>query len=501
MTPEQAKKLIQLAFYQQSLATDMVTGIDPDLKATLRIIAGKINTLPEAGNLLRESAWRQMKPQIMKDLDRFAGKFGESVISVLREGAVKAEEFSRGFIELGVEGATQSGQVVTARSSVSVGLNQPAELMFINNQDIPVTVGRTYFKAIAETDVVGQNFTKLFGKSVSEQGGILSIGTEQTGIARFYMTSIDRVTTEGILKGETTKEIADNLISESFRGLNLGKTGRQLRTQAMTVARTATANALNRAHEAFWDANDKWEWTDEAGNTKSGNIIKGWIFDAVTDSRACPTCTMLDQRFAKKRDDLPSVPVHPRCRCVRRPVTASELQLMRDDAKDGTKPLGSAIELYEAKDLPGRKRGESPKDFIKRKQRLRRAQNQQGKDTAERWYATPIKKDGKTFYRMARDLPTQGKAGVIRVPEWLGQGLEPKLADRPPLLKRTTDATRIDFFGGGVPGELRNIEFKKLIKEGDTPRQAMVKLLTYDKEDGFRRYRFKPSKTLANTTK
>ena len=485
MTPEQAKKLVQLAFYEQSLATEMVKNIDPDLKATLRIIAGKINTLPEAGDLMRETAWRRMRPQIMRDLDRFSGRFGESVIGVLREGAVKAEEFSRGYIELGVEGATQSGQVVRANTSVTVGINQPAQMMFINNQEIPVTVGKTYFNAIAKTDVVGQNFTKLFGKSISEQGGILTVGTEQTGMARFFMTSIDRVTTEGILKGETTEEIAENLISDSFRGLNLGKKGRQLRTQAMTVARTATANALNRAHESFWDANDKWEWTDEAGNSRSGNIIEGYIFDAVTDSRACPECTMFDQRFAKKRDDLPSVPVHPRCRCIRRPVTGTERELMRQDAKDGTKPNGSAIELYEAKDLPGRKRGESPKEFIKRQQRLRRAQNQQGRDTAERWYATPVRKDGKTLYRMARDIPTEGKAGVIRVPEWLGQA-------------KTTNATRIDFFGGGKPGELRNKEFMKLMADGDTPRQALVKLLSYDNEDGFRRYRFRATKKLAN---
>ena len=238
-------------------------------------------------------------------------------------------------------------------------------------------------------------------------------------------------------------------------------------SEVQRYPRTATADALNRAHEAFWDAQDD-------------GLIKGWVFDSVTDSRACPECTMLDQRFAKDRDKLPAVPVHPRCRCVRRPVTATEMALMREDAKAGVTPNNTAVELYEAKDLPGRRRGESPKDFIKRQQRLRRAQIQQGKDTKERWYATPVRKDGKTFYRMARDLPAEGKAGVIRVPEWLGQA-------------KTTDATRIDFFGGGTPGELRNREFKRLMREGQTPREALVKLLTYDREDGIRRYRFKPS--------
>jgi len=491
MTPEQAKKLVQLAFYEQGLANDMVKNVDSDLKATLRIIAGEIRALPEPGDLMRESRWRAIKPRIMAQLERFSGRFGESVISVLRDGAVKAEEFSRGYIELGVEGATQSGQVVRANSSVTVGINQPPQMMFINNQEIPVTTGRIYFKAIAETDVVGQSFTKLFGKSISEQGGILTVGQQKTGFARFFMTSIDRMVTEGILKGEATEEIAQNLIFESVRnGLNLGKTAKQLKTQAMTVARTATANALNRAHAAFWDANNSWEWTDEDGNRRSGKLIVGYVFDAVTDSRACPECAMYDQQFREKRDQLPVAPLHPRCRCVRRPITRTERALMTKERRSGQVDGGSGIQLYQASELPGRRKGESPKDFIKRQRRLRQAQIQQGKDTKERWYATPVKKDGKTYYRVARDMPATDGSGVRRVPEWLA---------------KTNKTTQVDFFGGPrragsdvpSPGEIRQAEFQRLIKGGDHPREALNKLLNVDREDGLKRYRFKASSALA----
>jgi hypothetical protein len=54
------------------------------------------------------------------------------------------------------------------------------------------------------------------------------------------------------------------------------------------------------------------------------------------------------------------------------------------------------------------------------------------------------------------------------------------------------DATRIDFFGGGKAGATRNELFKRLVQGGKSPREAMVQLLSVDKEEGRRRFRFKP---------
>jgi hypothetical protein len=497
MTPEQARLLVRQAFIEQGLTGSVIKGIEPDLIAALLRIAGRIKTLPKPGDLMREQVWRQTRPQLYADLDRFANRLGVDLLNTLKGQVQSAEEFARGYVELGVEKATATGQNVTAGSSVTVGAGptfqaQPFQ-SFVMGKDITVTSGQTYFKAISQAGVAGKDFQALFGASINQTDGFISVGGKGTGVARFYMTSIDRLVTQGILEGRLTEDIASDLVGESFRGLNLGMTGRQLKTQATTVVRTAIADSLNRAHEAFWSANNDWEWTDpNTGEEHKGTLIKGFIFDATTDSRACPECSMWDQKYATKIDDLPRAPLHPRCRCVRRPVTNTERLLMKEDAEDardgrGPKTVGSGIELQTEEDLRksgALRRGESMKDFLGRQKRLRKAAQQQGRDLPERWYATPVKKDGKVYWRKAVDLPPVGRAGVMRVPEWLGQKNGNGFV--------VSDATRIDFFGGGKAGEARNETFKRLIKEGKGSREALVALLSVDRNVKVGRYRFKP---------
>ena len=497
MTPEQAKLLVRQAFREQGLTGDVIKGIDPALISTLLRIKGRIKTLPPPGDLLREQAWRQTRSQLYADLDRFANELGREVLTTLKGEVQRSEEFARGYMELGVEKATTAGQTVTARTSVTVGAGpafqaQPLQT-FVMGNEITVTTGQTYFKAISQAGVAGKDFQALFGTAIDQTSGLISVGGTKTGVARFYMTSIDRLVTQGILEGRATEEIASDLVGESFRGLNLGMTGRQLRVQATTVVRTAIADSLNRAHEAFWSANNDWSWTDpETGEEHSGTLIQGYIFDAITDSRACPECSMYDQKYATKIDDLPRAPLHPRCRCIRRPVTNTERLLMKEDAEEaragrGPKTGGSAVELYTEADLRKSgtlKRGQSMKDFLALQKSRRRAAQQQGRDLPERWYATPVKKDGKTYWRKAVDLPPVGRAGVMRVPEWLGQKNGNGFV--------VSDATRVDFFGGGKAGEARNEVFKRLIKEGKGAREALVELLSVDRRVKVGRYRFKP---------
>jgi len=494
MTPEQARLLVRQAFLEQDLTVDVVRRAEPRLVWALRRIAGLIKTLPEAGDLMRETQWRQIRAAAMVELDAYARTLGAETLDTLKAEVDRAEEFARGYIKLGVEGATEAGERVAAASSVSLGINnaQPFQA-FVLGKDVTVTTGRTYFAAFNQAGVAGQNFAKAFGVKLDNAGGILQVPAGRKGVARYFMTSIDRLVTQGILEGRTTEDIAQDLIFDSIKGgLSLGSSARSLKTSATTVVRTAIADGLNRAHEQFWDANDDWKWTDpETGEEHQGKIIAGWMFDAVTDSRACPDCSMLDQKYAPQRDALPATPIHPRCRCIRRPITNTQRELMREDAaearrreKAGLKPqtMGSAVELYEAKDMPGRRRGESPKDFIKRMNGKRRAAQQDGRDLPERWYSTPVKKDGKTFYRRAVDLPAVGRDGIRRLPEWLAT---------------TNKTTQVDFFGGGNAGAIRQAQFVALMEKGGmTPREAMVRLLSVDRDEGRRRYRFKPVKEL-----
>lgn len=481
MTPEQAKKLVREAFYEQGLAGSIGENVDSALKATLRIIQGRISGLWKKPALERERLWRGIRPQLMREVDQLSNRIGEEILMALREEIDHAEEFTRGYIRAGVEGATEAGVKAARSSSTTVGIASAEPFnTTVLGADLEVTTGRTYFEAISRAEVAGQNFRKVFGTSIDPTGGILTVGREDTGFARFFMTTIDRTVTQGILTGASSEEMSQELIFDSIRsGLNLGRSGKLLKANAMTAIRTGVADALNRAHEAFWEANNDWEWTDDTGERRSGKLIVGYLFDALTDSRACPECAMYDQKMAKNLSDLPTTPLHPRCRCIRRPITEGEQALIEEDRKNGKLTGGTGVQLYEAHELPGRRKGESAKDFIDRKRRQRRAQTQHDRDVSERWYARPVRRDGKVFYRVSRDLPAEDGTGVRRVPEWLA---------------KTNRTTQVEFFGGSGAGLQRYQIFQRLIKGGTEPREALNKLLKPDQVDGFTRYTLKKLK-------
>jgi hypothetical protein len=54
----------------------------------------------------------------------------------------------------------------------------------------------------------------------------------------------------------------------------------------------------------------------------------------------------------------------------------------------------------------------------------------------------------------------------------------------------------VDFFGGGGAGLTRQEHFQRLIASGKSPREAMVAMLSRDKQEGYTHWRFKPVKAL-----
>ena len=452
MDERQARLLIRQAFREQDLTVRVTNAADAALMASLQRAAALIKTLPAAGDLMREQAWRKLKPQIMQELDRYANELGRQTLDALKGEIEQAEVVARAFIPVPTPGGAE------AVSTVWMG------------NEIRVTSGDLYFRALSKAGVAGQSFLEVFGTSVDKAGGILTVGEKRTGLARFFMTTIDRVVTRGLLEGRQTIDMADDLIFDSIKGgLNLGQSAKQLRANAITVVRTAIMDANSRAREAFWDANDE-------------DIVR-WYFDALSDSRTCPWCAMYDQKEAKSRDELPKVPVHPRCRCQVLPLTKAALLLREEDRKDGTLQGGSAVELFKESELPGRRKGETAKEYIARMREERKRAQAAGGDLSERWYATPVKKDGVTYWRRARDLPPTGKSGVMNVPQWLAT---------------SNKTTQVEFFGGGGPGALRQQRFEEMLRQGLNPREALAKLLSADgNARNVTRYRFKTKKELA----
>ena len=89
----------------------------------------------------------------------------------------------------------------------------------------------------------------------------------------------------------------------------------------------------------FWDANR--------------SVIKYWEFDATFDYRVCPQCYPHDGERARKRSNLPSVPVHPNCRCRVLPITETELELEKQEMKEGM--VMSTVQVGKPNEQAGRK--------------------------------------------------------------------------------------------------------------------------------------------------
>lgn len=99
--------------------------------------------------------------------------------------------------------------------------------------------------------------------------------------------------------------------------------GAASRRNIETLSRTYTATASSYARELLYRQND--------------DIIKGFRLNATlengnfrTGGGTCPRCAGLDQRVYSKVDTRPPLPLHPNCRCVWTPETATWKELGLD---------------------------------------------------------------------------------------------------------------------------------------------------------------------------
>lgn len=142
-----------------------------------------------------------------------------------------------------------------------------------------------------------------------------------------------------------------------------------------------------------------------------------WV--AALDSRTCPTCAPLDGDVRGKRTDFPKTPVHVNCRC----------QVVLIDPDD-----------------PGKIRyGQQ-------------AYDQQ--PTGDGVYKTKKKVKGEELFRKNVEVKTV-------------DGKSPRYADFLANSNRTTQAM---FFGGGNAGAVRAERFRRMIRNGKSPQDALKDL-------------------------
>ena len=163
-----------------------------------------------------------------------------------------------------------------------------------------------------------------------------------------WADEIDALVMVGFQEGQTIPEITKAITEQ----MDLSKSGTtksvldRARRSAKSLAITGTNHYANTARIAFVDKND--------------NILKGYRFLAVNDSRTSRTCARLDQTvYAKNSPKLSSVtpPLHPNCRSALTFEVDDRFKLDTDetqkassfdvDGKRNPKPIDSDSIYYE----------------------------------------------------------------------------------------------------------------------------------------------------------
>ena len=182
--------------------------------------------------------------------------------------------------------------------------------------------------------------------------------TKTAAIDKSLFRTVDTAVRAGMINGTPTDEIARSMIGEVKRAgipgvdINSGKVSKQIRTQANAIARTATQDMSRQVKQEVYDANAdamegmEWQWT------------------TALDSRTCETCSPLDGRRWKDQKDVPGWPLHPNCRCQSLPVDPE------DPFWDNSEVTAQVIRPFE-------------------------------KGAYADGYKTPVKINGKKFYRQA----------------------------------------------------------------------------------------------------
>ena len=321
---------IRNAIRLENLGRNAAAKVTPELVAVMKQVRELISSLP-AETLLRDMTYRRVLLQIAPLFRGVNDRFLQTLSAELRKEVVEQAKWAEAFLRVAdLNPNLQPGGVttdVTTRAEVS-GFSRTASGYSATMSATPTVfqgqfaelgsaVTRTQLMALADdTKVLGGRLTDLFGWG----------DVADSPYMKSTMKKIDRVVKAGFLAGDTNEQIATNLAIA---------TNGQIQ-DARAIARSAVMDMSQRAHERFWDENSSWDWTDpETGKERHVELIKLWEFDATFDYRVCPQCYPYNGKRAKDRSKLPTVPVHPNCRCRVLPLTATALELEKEDMAEG----------------------------------------------------------------------------------------------------------------------------------------------------------------------
>ena len=207
---DQLKGLIRQGFALQGTA-DKAQGLARGtLAKSLSTIKQMIETMPNEG-LLRDKAWRDMEQFVRFEMESYAKELGKAIVDqdsqaapAMRDAAVR--EFENGGAEL-------------------------PEAVRIRNQPVANSVALALRSKVNNVTV-----RRLFNLDDKEKA---------SPVAKALFKTIDTRVRAGIIRGDTTKEIADlmatDVVASGIQGVKLtAPVAKQIQNQAKAIARTAT---------------------------------------------------------------------------------------------------------------------------------------------------------------------------------------------------------------------------------------------------------------------
>ena len=272
---DQLKALIRQTFALQNVADKAVVNVDQVLAQSMANVKRLVESMPKEG-LLRQKAWRDLEPLVQAELSKYGEALGQSLV----DAEVNATPAMRKY---GLREFNHAG----------AGLPQA-----IATQAVPVAKS---IEMALNSKVVGTTVRKMFNVDGKAKG--------QAPVTKALFRTVDTRVRGGLINGWPTKDIADlmatDVISAGIPGVNLtAPVAKQIRGQAMAIARTATQDMQRQVKEQLY----------EEDKSQLGGMV--WMWSTALDSKTCETCAPLDQRRWDQGDSSrPDWPLHPNCRC------------------------------------------------------------------------------------------------------------------------------------------------------------------------------------------
>lgn len=120
------------------------------------------------------------------------------------------------------------------------------------------------------------------------------------GVKQSLLAALRQVAVEGKGTAEAVRRV---IVAASDAGFVITQ------REAITITRTFIQTANVNAQEAVYEANR--------------GLLKGYKYVATLDNRTCALCLFADGAVYKLDEQRPSLPRHPRCRCIMCPVAKS----------------------------------------------------------------------------------------------------------------------------------------------------------------------------------